>query len=567
MQQSAVAHSSEDFVEFYLRRLNMNKDKKDQTASRRGRNRFFFNNDGQSLLGWVMEAPIGENGLVRSTIDPLRDTQIDTLMWTLGTDPCKGIPNDRLSDWYSHNTSVGPRWGEDRTTFSTAGAWRIYENARDMIEKGLDPPAVVVNHGHEAGMDVFISMRVNDMHDGRLGSIDHRDISPNKRKHPDWLLGRLNVTAVGRDAGYSQFAYNFAMTEVREYKYALAREAIAAYDLDGFEMDFCRFPRYFPQGEARRQADKMTDLLQRIRAALKEKSQSAGRKLKLSVRVPAQFEIAMNAGLDIRTWISEGVVDFVVAGGQSVLHRMPSKEFLEAAEGTEVKVIAQCLGIFRRGRPLGSKVLWDEKEYFSDEMRRATAALNWMAGFDGIYVFNNHFIEYFQTRSFDPRSWTELFDPKQMEHMDKHYIVDDNSDLGRDAVMVEMGTRTMPDQALPAELWSPGEHATIAVHIADELQAASKAGVLKSATLRLMILHLTSLDGISIKVNGKNIPQEEAEIQFLFNECWLDIDAVSAGLRIGSNELTVAVEKRNPHISAPLSVATVEVLVKYNSET
>jgi len=540
--------------------------KKDQTMPRRGRNRFFFNNDGQSLLGWILEAPIGEEGFAQRTIDPLRDTQIDTLMWTLGTDPYKSIPQSRLSDWYSHNTSVGPRWGEDRTTFSTAGAWRIYENVRDMIDKGLDPPAVVIKHGHEAGIDVFISMRVNDMHDGRLGSLDHPDMSPMKRKHPEWLLGRLKTTAVGRFEGYSQFAYNFAIPEVREYKYAIATEAIAAYDLDGLEWDFLRFPRFFPAGQARQHTGEMTELLRRIRKAMDEKSRSIRRKLKLSVRVPPKFELAMNVGLDIQTWINEGLVDFIVAGAPTnVMHRIPSEEYLQAADGTEVKIIAQCLGFFRRERSLGSKVLWDERECYSDEMRRATAALNWMTGFDGIYVFNNHFIEFAQTSSFDPRSWTELADPEQLSHLDKHYIVDDEGDQGKEGIAVEMGTRTSPEQPLPAELERVGEHAAVTIHIADDLQTASRDGLLRSAILRLMILHFTSLDEVAIDLNGQILPQDEAECKLLFNECWLEFDAAAVGLRRGSNKLTFTVDVRNPHITAPLSVEAVEVLVKYNT--
>jgi len=56
-----------------------------------------------------MEAPIGIVGLVKETIDPLRDTMIDTLYWQLGTDPYFGTPTNRLCDWFSHNTKVGAR--------------------------------------------------------------------------------------------------------------------------------------------------------------------------------------------------------------------------------------------------------------------------------------------------------------------------------------------------------------------------------------------------------------------------------------------------------------------------
>ena len=38
-------------------------------------------NDGGTLGAPDMEAPIGIEGLIRETIDPLRDTMVDTLYW------------------------------------------------------------------------------------------------------------------------------------------------------------------------------------------------------------------------------------------------------------------------------------------------------------------------------------------------------------------------------------------------------------------------------------------------------------------------------------------------------
>ena len=90
--------------------------------------RLILCNDGGTLAGPSLEAPIGAEGLARLTIDRLRDTQVDTLYWQLGTDPYLGTPSHRLSDFYSHNTKVGPRWGDGMKRFSKAGEWRIYEN-------------------------------------------------------------------------------------------------------------------------------------------------------------------------------------------------------------------------------------------------------------------------------------------------------------------------------------------------------------------------------------------------------------------------------------------------------
>ena len=194
---------------------------------------------GTSLQAADMEAPIGVSGLARQAIDPLRGTMVDTLYWQMNTDPYFGSYTHHLTDWHSHPTQVGPVWGQDRQSFKSAGEWRIYENARDLIENGTDPPRVIIEHGHKAGLDVFLGFRFNDGHDHRLpGGLDDPNMSPVKKAHPDWLLGK----SVGE---YSQFAYNFALPEVRQYRMDMVAETITNYDLDGLDLDFCRWPILF----------------------------------------------------------------------------------------------------------------------------------------------------------------------------------------------------------------------------------------------------------------------------------------------------------------------------------
>ena len=85
------------------------------------RHRLILVNDGGTLVGPTLEAPLGAEGLIRLTIEPLMETQIDTLYWQLGTDVWKAGWPPRFSDRYSHNTKVGPRWGSEQEKFSSAG--------------------------------------------------------------------------------------------------------------------------------------------------------------------------------------------------------------------------------------------------------------------------------------------------------------------------------------------------------------------------------------------------------------------------------------------------------------
>jgi len=51
------------------------------------RHRLIIVNDGGTLVGPTLEAPIGAEGLTRLTINPILDTQINTLYWLAIVDP------------------------------------------------------------------------------------------------------------------------------------------------------------------------------------------------------------------------------------------------------------------------------------------------------------------------------------------------------------------------------------------------------------------------------------------------------------------------------------------------
>ena len=525
--------------------------------------RLILCNDGGTLAGPTLEAPIGAEGLTALTIDPLRGTGVDTFYWQLGTDPYCGYFNSRLSDIYSHRTEVGYRWGDDRSRFPSAGTWRIYENTQALIEEGTDPPEVVIESGHRAGLSVFLSMRVNDMHDGRLGSdLDHPFLSPMKRKHKDWLLGLSRTPWEGSPHyGFSRFAYNFAIPEVRDYKISMAREAINNYDLDGLDWDFVRAPRLFPKDTGPENAHLITEMLRVLRGCLDEKSKQVGRPLELSVRVPPTFKLTLAFGLDVRTWIEEGLIDVLIAGVVMLdMRRLPMEEFVEAAASSGVKVIAQNPGYYNNGRPNSAKLIWGGPSYCSPEMCRASALASWRVGVDGLYLWNDHLITFTQDPGYARTSWYEIADPETLERKDKHYLLDDRRvKAGMDG---EQENLTAPCGPIPAELSVAGDRAEFDLDVADDLETARGEGALFTALLRVMIIHLTGRDELTCHLNGHALDRESASCRLIYNDCWLEWE-VGSILCQGRNELLVEVRKRNPAVEPSLSVESVEVLLRY----
>jgi hypothetical protein len=502
------------------------------------RQRLILCDDGGSLGAPNMEAPIGIEGLVRAAIDPLRDTMIDTLYWQIGTDPYFGTPTHRLTEWYSHDTKVGPRWGEDRQTFATAGEWRIYENARQIMEQGIDPVEVVIRHGHEAGLDVFVSLRFNDHHDAGLPKgLDDPNMSPLKREHPDWLIG---------GKGYYRKSLNFAVPEVRAYSLALMKETIENYDLDGLDIDFCRWPVLFREGEAANGATHVTGIVRRVRGMLDDKARKAGRRLHLSVRVPGSLANAGKAGIDVGTWIRDGLVDLVTVGDTiGWNYRLPIEEYVSAAKDTGCRVIAQNLCAFKEPRPKSAGVLFGEPSYYTTAQSRAVAATHWQAGADGMLLWNHHWIRFVSDERYDRQPWKEIGDPQAISRKDKHYLVMPASRGG----------------PVPATL-SPGKRVAFKQEIADDLDAARRDGAVGRAVLRLLVEQLTARDVLECRLNGRLLDFQGAVRHLNYNDCWLDLDATAA-LRQGFNDVEITVLSRNPHVTSPLVLRAAEALVTY----
>ena len=533
--------------------------------NQRKRHRLILVNDGGTLVGPTLEAPMGAEGLIRLTIEPLMETQIDTLYWQLGTETWQGgWPTPRFSDTYSHRTKVGPRWGSKQEKFGSAGNWRIYENTRQLMEQGTDPPAVVIENGHKRGLEVFLSIRVNDIHDG-IPRQDNPTLSPIKRQHRDWLLGAPEGPNPGFFVpGMSRYAYNFLIPEVRDYKLALAEETIANYDLDGLDWDFYRWPRLFPKGRQKEVKELLTDLIRRVRAALDRKSKKTGRKLYFSVRVPPTFELALAFGIDVKKWLEEGLIDILIAGAVHGMQRLPVEEYIEATRGTDVQVIANIdmnpngLGYPRLHHH--GYVFWPDRGYYTNEMYRAVAANYWQAGVDGIYLWNNHLIKFGRNIYFERTPWKQIADPDLIARKNKHYIVDRPIDWQEWASEAE--APLTPEGPLPVSLTKTDDTAEIPIDIADDLLSASQDDLLDEVILRVMIYNLTALDTLEFTLNDTVLDVASARKRLLYNECWIDFDAATL-LRKGWNHLGVKVKGRNPHLDAPLRVESVEVIVRY----
>jgi len=87
---------------------------------------------------------------------------------------------------------VGERYGQyiinSSIGFSDVFSWSRWFNLECLIERGYDPPEIVVDRAHKLGLEVFASIRMNDCHDAYTEMED----SAIKKNHPEWLIGEAN---------------------------------------------------------------------------------------------------------------------------------------------------------------------------------------------------------------------------------------------------------------------------------------------------------------------------------------------------------------------------------------
>lgn len=149
---------------------------------------------------------------------------------------------------------------------------------------------------------------------------------------------------------------SYAFPEVRELKLAIVREVVQR-DVDGINIDFLRHPPFFgyeaplingfkkkygidprslPNDDKRWYAyrcDVMTDFMRKVRLIVDKAGSEKKRKLGISARIDNRHY--QSWGLDIETWIKEGVLDILIVGQHGAGgYSFDLRPFVKMASGT-----------------------------------------------------------------------------------------------------------------------------------------------------------------------------------------------------------------------------------------
>ncbi len=508
------------------------------------RHRLIFNCDGTDLLGNPMfNRRLLSVADVNAYVDAYANTQVTTFMM------CSG------SDYPYYRSKYGRVFGDNRNGLLNCGTdtagyrnlFSYYQNHLNLEKAGTDVIQAALRRAKEKKMETFISYRMNDLHFCDTTTRCPIEYTDFWLAHPQYWLNE--------DIGWkSRGALNYSFKEVREQKLNMIKEQIDRYGelIEGYDLDFMRFPTYFKKDSGVVNAPLMTELVKAVKAEIDGLSVRKGKKILLSVRIPPDWDFCLQKGFDVKEWIRQGLVDFVTIGIFFNGAVIPVAKFKSQLNEPSVPVYAST----ENG---GSS----PRQPFSHGIYRSMASHILAQGGDGIYLFNYFVAEYYSTyksklyledggnvcKVIAPGLLNEMGSLETLRKRNKIYCMDDGCSA-------EWGYK--PDTKLPLMLSSDNQD-YVTLFIGDD----TKRDIPEEAILFLRTNHPAQME---IMVNGVKVETQKPEYVNLFDRAqnlrkdevvYAFIVPVSC-LQQGDNQVSF-----RSVFNDPFAVKRVEIALKY----
>ncbi len=323
----------------------------------------------------------------------------------------------------------------------------------------------------EAGMEVFASFRMNDIHDAWAPKLTY----PLKVERPDLLMGEKQSWPEDSVMRAFWSGFDYAKEEVREHFRDFIVSYCRAYDYDGVELDYFRHPLFFKLGEEEENLDNMTEFVRQVRQGLNEIGRERGKPYQLTVRVPDDLNMCLMTGLDVEQWLKEGLLDMLMIGGGYLPYGGRIKELIDLAHHYGVPAYP-CIN------------------HFVEPIKMRSYASNfWALGADGVYIFNYYGVE---DGSEKAECLKQLGDPDILLGLDKEYLPDNGCSI------FYCGQSNPPGQ-FPVRLI---DGVPIELVVGDDLQKAAGKGMIEELRLEVKVENVDPNERVAIQINGVQVP-------------------------------------------------------------
>ncbi len=492
----------------------------------RGSRRLLYVSDPSSIAGGVLPDPVEADDLRRWT-DMLADSGVDIFQ----------------QDVYAQGFTF--YWRSDRFEY---GGREQHQRFLPLLDAGIQPLQLLLDHSHKRGMAFVAGFRMNDNHGGEHFPAPVDFIA----SHPECRL-----SGPGQDHDPDQRMLDFTFDEVRQFLFEVMEELVSCFDVDGIEMTF-REEMYFPVPHGKERAPLMTDLVRRLRAMLDEHSQGRGRRIQLGARVHARLEECLCLGLDVATWIAEGLIDFLSPMDPMFsCFNAPYAEFAALARQSECMLYPGMAPWSSQGARKRVHFTAERHVPGSASMTRsndrALAHTFYGAGADGISIYN-HFVGHLWPPPFYPQAlqgFRELRDPQRVARGDRHYVFDPTRDDGNHFSQDQQRAVLDRSAVKPSGVF--------------RFRLYEQRDLIHQASL-MVRGSLTRYDEVEIQLNGVPLatgPLGKHDDRYLRpfpNLRWYPVPA--AATNWGENQLNITLAAADPEATGEIVIDEVEIWVE-----
>ena len=499
-----------------------------------------YNDDGwSSLMRYPAPATVEE--IARRTVGLVLGTGVDIYQMCLLT-----------GNVSIYESKILERYGDHLGKPYRMHMWRTIENIRSLKEQGTDLLRIVIDKCHQSGIEAHASLRINDKHHTYKMTPESSGL-PSRFCRSEYVFPDLRSGWVEErpQLCLPDSSLDFLYEESRQLRIDTIREILDNYDVDGIDLDFTRFPPFFQEGHKEENSNLITDMVQKVRRLVNDKSMLTGKKIKLTARV--EFDTAANKeeGLDVENWIRNGLIDILYLGViADCTPDAPIDSFIIMCEGTGCKVCPSIEGQFHW---VGGMNRTGPVRVSSLEMVRAFAANAYEAGADGIQLFNFCCAD----GKWDRNILTEIPFPDRFRFKDKLYYFTMSP-----ARLFSLTCRW--DSRL---LLRDGENeARYSFIVSDHLAEGEKWNQCPSATLMMRIMGLNKRDDISLYLNDTALFPEKTTENLWDWDSWSDIlhfccpiDAINTG----ENALKIIRSRDYQEYIGEIEVIEMELCIHY----
>lgn len=369
--------------------------------------------------------------------------------------------------------------GEPVTKENGADEYKMfYINYTTLKKNCPDYMQLRYDYCHEKGVEMWHSMRMNDVHHSRIGQ-EHRP------QHCDlWQERKDLIRAWYRHSWRGEWvdgAFDYGQQEVYDYHLAMAREYLLDYESDGIELDWLRCAPVFKPGYDEINTPILTQFMRDVRAAADEAEKKWGHRLRIAVRVPGQVMDAMGMGMDVYTWAKEGLIDVLIPSPRDVCTEQDYNVTLWRQLVPAPVILAPCIDCALKAAP-GYE--WSFR--YTTETDCGFASNYYQQGADTIYLYN-HFPFQAKEHPEMQRFLSYVGDRKKVaSHARRHAVTNH----------VQNGEGKFAGLTFPHQIWSQCCNGGVKVNVGENV-AGKTAKVVIGATKPL---------DIDILVNTKLCP-------------------------------------------------------------